>query len=148
MHYDPIKRSLGNVFNKSPFLRKSFYNLLDLLLLRAWHVHKELKTWKRTLQNKKEINVLDAGAGFGQYTYWMNRRDASWKILSLDVKEEQVADCNNFFKKIGAKNVLFEVGDLIVEFLPTAAENVGAGDYNINLLSSGLEGTANFCYAL
>jgi len=41
MQYDPIKRSLGNVFNKSPFLRKTFYRLLDLLLLRAWHIHKE-----------------------------------------------------------------------------------------------------------
>ncbi|NNF01597.1 MAG: methyltransferase type 11, partial [Bacteroidia bacterium] len=45
MQYDPIKRKLGVFFNKSPFLRKVFYNLLDLLLLRAWHVHKELRTW-------------------------------------------------------------------------------------------------------
>lgn len=112
MQYDPIKRALGNVFNKSPFLRKTFYNLLDLLLLRAWHVHKELRAWKNTLSDKKNISVLDAGAGFGQYTYWLNRRNPSWKILSVDVKDEQVADCNNFFKKIGAKDVLFQVGDL------------------------------------
>ena len=46
MQYDPVKRSLGNVFNRSPFLRKVFYGLLDLLLLRAWHVHKELRKWK------------------------------------------------------------------------------------------------------
>ena len=46
MQYDPIKRFLGNVFNKSPFLRKTFYGLLDLLLLRALHVHKELRTIK------------------------------------------------------------------------------------------------------
>ena len=43
MQYDPIKRSLGNIFNRSSALRKLFYSLLDLLLLRAWHVHKELK---------------------------------------------------------------------------------------------------------
>jgi tRNA G46 methylase TrmB len=112
MQYDPIKRVLGNIFNKSPFLRKSFYSLLDLLLLRAWHIHKELRAWKRTLSNKKDISVLDAGAGFGQYSYWMNKHNPSWKILSVDVKDEQVADCNNFFKQIGAKGVLFEVGDL------------------------------------
>ena len=29
MEYDPIKRSLGKVFNKDPFLRKTFNKLLD-----------------------------------------------------------------------------------------------------------------------
>ena len=64
MEYDPIKRSLGNVFNRTPFLRKLFYGLLDLLLLRAWHVHKELRNysgWK-----KEGLKILDAGAGFGR----------------------------------------------------------------------------------
>jgi len=110
MQYDPIKRSLGNVFNKTPFLRKFFYRLLDLLLLRAWHIHKELRLWMS--QNKKAVSILDAGAGFGQYTYWLQRKVNDCKILSVDVKEEQVADCNNFFNKIGAGNVLFEVQDL------------------------------------
>lgn len=110
MQYDPIKRSLGNVFNRTPFLRKLFYNLLDLLLLRAWHVHKELRKWMN--ENKNSQNILDAGAGFGQYTYWLNKKNKNWKIISVDVKNEQVADCNNFFSRIGAINVRFEVQDL------------------------------------
>jgi SAM-dependent methyltransferase len=110
MQYDPIKRSLGNVFNKTPFLRKLFYRLLDLLLLRAWHVHKELRKW--ISENKNAQNILDAGAGFGQYTYWLFTKNRNWKILSVDVKDEQVADCNNFFRQIGATNVKFEVQDL------------------------------------
>ena len=36
-----------NVFNRTPFLRKLFYRLLDLLLLRAWHVHREIKRWEK-----------------------------------------------------------------------------------------------------
>ena len=110
MQYDPIKRSLGNVFNKSPFLRKTFYNLLDLLLLRAWHVHKELRAWGREFGDAP--NILDAGAGFGQHSYWMTRHFKNCKILAVDVKDEQVADCNRFFSAIGATNVKFEVGDL------------------------------------
>lgn len=113
MQYDPIKRSLGNVFNKSPFLRKLFYNLLDLLLLRAWHVHKELRTWMRSAP--KNANILDAGAGYGQYSYWLWNKNKNYNILALDVKEEQVADCNQFFTAIGAGNrVRFETGDLTV----------------------------------
>jgi SAM-dependent methyltransferase len=111
MQYDPIKRSLGKVFNRNPFLRKIFYSLLDLLLLRAWHVHQELRSfsgWK-----KPGLNVLDAGAGFGQYSFWMARKNKDWNITSLDVKEEQVADCNTFFRQAGmAERVHFQVGDL------------------------------------
>ena len=110
MHYDPIKRSLGNVFNKSPFMRKLFYNLLDLLLLRSWHVHKELKAWAKNKTG--DINIFDAGAGFGQYSYWMIRRFKNCNILAVDVKDEQVADCNRFFSAIGATNVKFEIADL------------------------------------
>jgi SAM-dependent methyltransferase len=112
MEYDPIKRSLGNVFNKSPFLRKLFYNLLDLLLLRTWHVHKEINSLTPTLSKGEGVNILDAGSGFGQYSYWMANKFPSSTILSVDVKDEQVADCNNFFQTIGLKNVKFEVADL------------------------------------
>jgi SAM-dependent methyltransferase len=115
MQYDPIKRSLGNVFNKTPFLRKLFYRMLDLLLLRAWHVHKELRALTPELLRREReggVQILDAGAGFGQYSFWINRKHPSWQILALDVKDEQVADCNRFFTAIGAKTVRFEVGDL------------------------------------
>lgn len=125
MQYDPIKRSLGNVFNRTPFLRKLFYNLLDLLLLRAWHVHKELRSLEPELKKKGgTVNVLDAGAGFGQYTYWLHRKHPSWNILAMDVKEEQVADCNNFFRQIGGNNVKFEVGDLTTYVNPSAYDLV------------------------
>lgn len=112
MHYDPIKRSLGNVFNKSPFLRKLFYSLLDLLLLRTWHIHNEIIKWSRG--KTSGINILDAGSGFGQYSYYLSGINPNWNILAVDVKEEQVADCNTFFNAINRKNIEFKVADLTV----------------------------------
>jgi 2-polyprenyl-3-methyl-5-hydroxy-6-metoxy-1,4-benzoquinol methylase len=112
MQYDPIKRSLGNVFNQSVFLRKLFYNLLDLLLLRCWHIHKELRAWRKTLTSST-VNIFDAGSGFGQYTYYLHSKNKNYNILAVDVKEEQVADCNKFFAKLNASDkVKFIVGDL------------------------------------
>ncbi len=112
MHYDPIKRQLGNLFNRSPFLRKLFYQLLDLLLLRAWHVKKALKHYKRTTPAGK-LNFLDAGSGFGQYCYRMCRMFPSATILGADVKQEQIDDCNNFFQQTGDDGqVTFAVADL------------------------------------
>lgn len=110
MQYDPIKRRLGHVFNRSPFLRKLFYRLLDLLLLRAWHIHRELRKWARTAP--QNASVLDAGAGFGQYCFFLYRMSPHYRILAVDVKDEQVADCNAFFSRIGAKNIQFQVADL------------------------------------
>ncbi len=111
MKYDPIKRSLGVVFNKRPFLRKIFYQLLDLLLLRAWHIKKAIRKWK--VNYKNDTSILDAGSGFGQYTYHLSKQSKSWKILGVDVKKEQIEDCNNFFSKIGrTEQVKFEYADL------------------------------------
>ena len=112
MQYDPIKRVLGKAFNRTPFLRKVFYSLLDMLLLRAWHVSRELKKWGRSHGNK-ELTILDAGSGFGQYTYRMSRLFPKAQIKGVDVKEEQIADCNRFFNRIGkGKQVHFEEADL------------------------------------
>lgn len=129
MQYDPIKRSLGNVFNQSAFLRKVFYHLLDLLLLRAWHVHKELKSISSTPKN-----ILDAGAGFGQYTYWMSRRFSQANILAVDVKDEQVADCNKFFSELKNDKVKFIVGDLTKYVNPEAYDLVVCVDVMEHIL--------------
>jgi SAM-dependent methyltransferase len=112
MQYDPIKRSLGNVFNKTPMLRKLFYRLLDLLLLRTWHVHKELRAWAK---GKDKAQVLDAGAGYGQYSFWLSGKNERYIITAVDVKEEQVDDCNRFFSSIGREDrVRFRVEDLTI----------------------------------
>jgi len=92
-------------------MRVLFYNLLDLLLLRTWHIHKELKKWAGGKRDK-EIQLLDAGSGFGQYSYYMSSMSRNWKLLGVDVKEEQIEDCNQFFKKINRTNIRFEVADL------------------------------------
>ena len=112
MQYDPIKRSLGNVFSQSVGMRKFLYHLLNLLLLRSWYIRKELKKWAR--QKGDNLQALDAGSGFGQYTYFLQSLNKNWKVIGVDVKTEQIADCNSFFSKAGLKNVNFEYGDLTV----------------------------------
>jgi SAM-dependent methyltransferase len=111
MKYDPIKKGLGNVFNRTPFLRKLFYRLLDLLLLRAWHIKRELRQAHK--QIGEEADVLDAGSGFGQYTFFMSRLSRKWRIKGVDVKEDQIRDCNDFFTRIGEHDrIRFELADL------------------------------------
>ncbi|MDR0365012.1 MAG: class I SAM-dependent methyltransferase [Bacteroidales bacterium] len=111
MKYDPIKRELGGVFNKKPVLRKLFYRLLDVLLLRTWHVKRAIKSNFKNCK-KTPLQTLDAGMGFGQYSYFLARKFPAWQIKGIDVKEEQVFDCNSFFKEAGLKNAYFFKQDL------------------------------------
>jgi len=111
MQYDPIKNSLGKVFNSTPFLRRLFYRLLDLLLLRSWHIRRELKLLKKEGFNPELI--ADAGSGFGQYVYYLSKRYPKARITGLDIKQEQVDDCNHFFSDIKRDNkVIFKYADL------------------------------------
>jgi SAM-dependent methyltransferase len=111
MQYEPIKKSLGRLFVRSLLLRKTFYFLLDLLLLRAWHVKKAIK--KIRFHLAENAIVLDAGSGFGQYSWQMSTLYKGWKIKAVDINKEQVEDCNNFFSRSGrSERVTFETGDL------------------------------------
>lgn len=111
MQYDPIKRSLGRIFNRIPFMRRIFYFLLDLLLLRAWHIKRAIRQWKKS--HPIEACILDAGSGFGQYTYFMSKQSKKWHIRGVDVKTEQIEDCNYFFVRIGKQaQVKFRYADL------------------------------------
>ncbi|HPS63824.1 MAG TPA: class I SAM-dependent methyltransferase [Bacteroidales bacterium] len=115
MQYDPIKRTLGKLFNETPWLRILFYKLLDLLLLRAWHVRREIRRWAGSAGapvRQQRRFILDAGSGFGQYTWFLSSLSGTWFIDAVDVKEEQIADCNRFFAKADRNNVLFEKADL------------------------------------
>ncbi len=112
MHYDPIKESLGRLFNKWLFTRRLFYYLLDTLLLRTWHIHSALRLFFRQTKNQHNLHVLDAGSGFGQYSYYLARKKPNWSILGIDVKADEVTSCNTFFARAGIHNVRFEEKDL------------------------------------
>lgn len=99
MHYDPIKELLGRHFKRHPLQRKLFYLMLNILLLRSWHVRKALKKLGKTLP--PDAKVLDAGMGFGQYSWWMASVFKMWNITAADIKSEQVSDCNHFFQATG-----------------------------------------------
>jgi SAM-dependent methyltransferase len=111
MQYEPIKRSVSRFFTGPPVMRKILYSLLDILLLRTWHVKKALR--KISLQFPGKASALDAGSGFGQYTWRMCKMNALWKIKAIDINSEHVSECSAFFKKAGlSERVTFETADL------------------------------------
>lgn len=111
MQYEPIKKSVGRFFARSVFMRKTLYFLLDLLLLRAWHVKKKLRSI--SMQFPEEATILDAGSGLGQYTWTMSKLNTEWIIKAVDINEGQIEDSRNFFGEAGlSERIFFEICDL------------------------------------
>ncbi len=111
MQYEPIKKSLGSFFSGSIFMRKLLYRLMDLLLLRTWHVKRALRKIRKELP--AEAVILDAGSGMGQYSWRMSRLGKKWRITGIDINKDEVKDCNDFFRKAGlSERVNFISNDL------------------------------------
>ncbi|RPI01625.1 MAG: class I SAM-dependent methyltransferase [Ignavibacteriae bacterium] len=110
MHYDPIKKVFGDVIRNHPQIRIWFYRLLGIMFLREWYVKRELR--RRLGSVKEPFTVYDAGSGFGQYSYYIARRFPLATVFGIDLKDEQVADCNRFFRSIGLTRCTFAVEDL------------------------------------
>jgi SAM-dependent methyltransferase len=113
MEYDPIKRRLGRVFKRNMPILRLFYFALDLLFLRTWYIHKEIKKFITNRDHKNGFSVLDAGSGFGQYSWFIARKYKKAEIIGIDIKEEEILECQTFFKKANLSNVKFEVQNLL-----------------------------------
>ncbi|HEX2867263.1 MAG TPA: class I SAM-dependent methyltransferase [Ignavibacteriales bacterium] len=111
MHYDPIKNIFAGWIKKFPFLRVWFYKLLDTMFLRSWYVRRELRGLRKQF-NGREISIYDAGTGYGQYAYFMSKNLKPCSIYAVDVKEEWIEDCREFFKTRNINNVSFGAEDL------------------------------------
>ncbi|MFP4064425.1 MAG: class I SAM-dependent methyltransferase [Bacteroidales bacterium] len=111
MQYEPVKQTLGRLFGHKLYTRKLFYRLLDILLLRTWHIHKSLKNFARSRKGKS-LRVLDAGSGFGQYSYYMARKFPDWHVTGIDIKQEETEACSQFFRQAKIPNARFQQQDL------------------------------------
>jgi SAM-dependent methyltransferase len=111
MKYDPVKNAFALLIKNLPLLRIIFYKLLDLFFLRSWYVKRELRKL-RSLFGDKEISILDAGTGYGQYTYYTSYRMKPCIITAIDIKEDWIRDCQSFFAARDIKNVNFLIEDL------------------------------------
>lgn len=111
MQYEPIKGKLGVLIRGNVFLRKTLYFFLDLLLLRTWHVKKALRKISGMLPG--DARMLDAGSGFGQYSWWVSRRNPGWVIRAVDINSDHINDCAEFFRKAGyGERITCDTADL------------------------------------
>ncbi|MGO9481180.1 MAG: class I SAM-dependent methyltransferase, partial [Candidatus Kryptoniota bacterium] len=89
-------------------VRKLLYSVLNIILLRTWHVKREIRKVFKTTKLKK---VLDAGSGPGQYSYYIAKKFGA-EVEGVDVIKKEVERCNRFAEKEALTNLRFAVADL------------------------------------
>jgi ubiquinone/menaquinone biosynthesis C-methylase UbiE len=110
MKYEKIKSKIDRLIKGRNFLRKLFYAGLNLVLLRAWHVRREIKNFFKSRDG--QINVLDAGCGFGQYSYFIAKKFRNSNVLGVDINEERIKESEKFAREEGIENLKFDIADL------------------------------------
>ena len=110
MQYDKVKDKFAVAIDKFPVLRKLFYLLLDMLLLRQWYVKREIKKYFPT---DESLRFYDAGAGFGQYSYFILKKFKKAKVHAVDLKTDYMDSFAHYAKNVGWQNFTIEQADLV-----------------------------------
>ncbi|RJP72889.1 MAG: class I SAM-dependent methyltransferase [Candidatus Zixiibacteriota bacterium] len=111
LDYDPVKDRMQRFLGESVLARRLFFAALDRLFLRSRYVWREMRRLKR--RGFTPVHILDAGSGFGQYSFRLGRIFPRAQILGLDVKQDLVDSGNRFASRAGAAKVAFQAGDLL-----------------------------------
>lgn len=111
MQYDPIKDRFGALVAGRPRLTRLFFGVLQLLFLRAWFVRRALM--EAVDRHNGRLRMLDAGTGFGQFSYWTAKRWPGVRIHAVDIKDDYLEEARRLFQKSGLDSrTTFAVDDL------------------------------------
>ena len=109
MQYDNIKDKFAGLINKFPLFRRLFYTSLDMLLLRQWYVKREIK---KHFSKDKPIRFYDAGAGFGQYSYFISKHFKKAKVHAVDLKTDYMDSFARYAAKHNGQDFTAQQADL------------------------------------
>jgi SAM-dependent methyltransferase len=110
MEYEPIKKQIGRWVRRSVLLRKLLYRLLGTLFLREWYVKRAIR--RLGFPKTSAPRILDAGAGFGQYSVYCIKKYPRADVLGIEINPDHVAEGNRFAQRAGLERLRFEHGDI------------------------------------
>ena len=110
MQYDKVKDKFAVAIDRFPVFRKLFYLLLDMLLLRQLYVKREIKKYFST---GKPLRFYDAGAGFGQYSYFILKHFKKAKVHAVDLKTDYMDSFANYANEAGWQDFTTQQADLV-----------------------------------
>jgi len=110
MEYTPIKDTLRRLIRRNALFTRLFFSLLGILFLRARYVKRELR--KLLQQRWQSGKMLDAGFGYGQYSYWIARHFPQAQLTAVEIEPGLMEDFQIFLLKTKTGNILLQESDL------------------------------------
>jgi SAM-dependent methyltransferase len=109
MQYDKVKDKLATIIDIFPFLRVIFYKILHLLFLREWYIERKVRKY---FPPDYPIKFYDAGAGFGQYSYFILKNWENAEVLAVDLKPDYMESFALYSQDQGWHNFKCHQADL------------------------------------
>ena len=82
---------------------------MDMLLLRQWYVKREIKKY---FPKDKPVRFYDAGAGFGQYSYFILKYFKNTKVHAVDLKTDYMDSFARYAVKHNLQDFTAQQADL------------------------------------
>ena len=102
MEYAPIKNILRRFIRGNAAMTRLFFGVMGVLFLRTRYVKRELR--KLMKDERQSGKILDAGFGYGQYSYWMMRKFPKIELTSVEIEPVMIDDFREFLHKGGMKD--------------------------------------------
>jgi SAM-dependent methyltransferase len=93
-----------------PIFRRAMFVLRFITQLRSWYIMRELRV---LLRRSGVGSMLDAGCGYGEYSYFVASRHPEVAVTSLEVDVKLAGDFGAFVERVGVGNVRVVAGDVL-----------------------------------
>jgi SAM-dependent methyltransferase len=104
------KDSRRRGIHTAPAFRRAMFLLRFLTQLRSWYITRELRG---LLRRSGTTSMLDAGCGYGEYSYFVASRHPEVAVTSLEVDRKLAGDFGAFVERAGIGNVRVVAGDVL-----------------------------------
>ncbi len=114
MKYEPLKDKISSIVESNIFLRRILYSVLNLFLLRAWHIKRCLR---KVFNDIHFASALDAGCGMGEFSYYIYRKFGA-RVVGVDILADEIERNSKFAIKIASNQLSFVRADISAKSLP------------------------------
>lgn len=94
----------------NPLFRRFMFLLRIITQLRSWYILRELNS---LLGGSSAVSMLDAGCGYGEYSYFVGASRPMISVTSLEMDSKLAAEFREFAERSGMGNIRVVAGDVL-----------------------------------
>lgn len=109
MEYDKLKDTISTLLQVFPSIRLALFRVMDLMLLRQRYVKRAIR---KHLPRNRQVRLYDAGAGYGQYSWYVLKEWPKARVFALELKIDYLRQFAAWMGGQEGSRFSFAAGDL------------------------------------